>query len=99
MVEYTAIRIFMGPFLRTTAHLISTPIGTPHTVFDAALNSASTFFLKTEAGTDVALAGFFSLLPRFVSQSLRVSQVILRRRRPPIILVIKTIRARIRVHI
>src|SRR5437660_12088516 len=64
-------------------------IGTPHTVFDAALNRTSALFLKPKAGTDVALAGLFALLAGFVSESLRVGQVVLRRRSAGIILVIK----------
>src|SRR5438552_3741420 len=75
------------------ARLIAASIGTPHTVFDAALNRTTTLFFKPKAGTDVALAGLFALLSGFVSESLRVRQVILGRR-TVLILVIKV---RIRV--
>src|SRR5438046_2412462 len=64
--------------------LITASIRTPHTVFDAALNRTSALFFKAKAGTDVALAGLFALLAGFVSASLRVRQVVLRRRRAPI---------------
>jgi hypothetical protein len=47
--------------------LITASIGTPHTVFDASLNRTITLFFKAKAGTDVALAGRFELLARFVS--------------------------------
>jgi hypothetical protein len=47
--------------------LITASIGTPHTVFDASLNRTITLFFKAKAGTDVALAGLFELLARFVS--------------------------------
>src|SRR6266566_8606672 len=45
---------------------LTASIGTPHTVFDATLNSASALFLKTKAGADVALAGLFALRAGFV---------------------------------
>jgi hypothetical protein len=54
---------------RKTCDLITASIGTPHTVFDAALNRASALFLKPKVGSDVALAGLFALLAGFVSAS------------------------------
>jgi hypothetical protein len=69
--------------------LITASIRTPHIVFDAALNRTNALFLKAKVGTDVALAGLFALLAGFISASLHVRQVILRRRSAPIILVIK----------
>ena len=60
---------------QTRHHLIAASMGTPHTVFDAALNRTTTLFFKPKAGTDVALAGLFALLSGFVSESLRVRQV------------------------
>src|SRR6266576_3251865 len=52
-------------------------------------NRTSALFLKAKAGTDVALAGQLALDAGFVSERLRVRQVVLRRRSAPIILVIK----------
>jgi hypothetical protein len=60
-------------------HRGSTAIGKPHTIFDAALNRTRARFLKTKASIDIALARFFALLAGFVSESLRVPQLILGR--------------------
>src|SRR6266481_9400780 len=66
---------------------LTASIGTPHTVFDAALNRTSALFLKPKAGSDVALAGLFALLAGFVSESLCVRQVVLGRSSVPILVI------------
>src|SRR5438034_7899965 len=78
---------------QTRHYLVAASIGTPHTIFDAALNRTNALFLKTKPGIDIALARLFALLAGFVSESLRVRQVVLGRR----IVLILVIKVRIRV--
>src|SRR5262245_55760998 len=66
---------------------LTTSIGTPHTVFDAASNRTTALFFKLKAGADVALAGLFALLAGFVSESLCVRQVVLGRSSVPILVI------------
>src|SRR2546423_1412378 len=63
----------------------------PPTLPHPALNRTTALLFKPKAGTDVALSGFFALLAGFVSESLPVRQLVLRRRSAPIILVVKVI--------
>src|SRR5437660_1197488 len=74
------------------SNLITASIRKPHTVLDAALKRTDALFLKTKAGTIVALARLFALLAGFVSASLRLRQVVLGGSNVPTLVILIPIR-------
>src|SRR5262249_185202 len=74
---------------RPRAGLVPASIGTPDAIIDSSLKCTCALFFKTTAGTLVALAGQFALLPGFVSGLLLVRQIFLGRRSVLILDVLK----------